>query len=384
MEEKIYTRENPFFTKLKDRYCLNKSGSDKSTFHLILDLKDSGLSYKPGDSIAVIPSNCPALVSQTLDAIKASGDEIVFYPRKKIELPLREILTDHVTITTINKRIISLITDALPEGDGEKEKLKILLSPGNRSALQNYIEQFHLWDFLNTHTNMDLKLEDLIAGLMPLLPRFYSISSSQMHVGEEVHLTIAHVSYRFNGKARHGVCSEMLCLRSSFEKNEIPIYVQKTHDFMIPEDPNTPMIMIGPGTGIAPFRAFIQERIATKAPGKNWLFFGDRKSKDDFLYEEEWAEAGENGSLRLSTAFSRDQAHKIYVQHRLLENGEEVWKWLESGAKFFVCGDAKFMAKDVEQALHQIFQEHGKMTEEESKAYTKKLRKEKQYLRDIY
>jgi sulfite reductase (NADPH) flavoprotein alpha-component len=267
----------------------------------------------------------------------------------------------------------------------KKHALETLLQESQREACKVYLVNHEVWDFLEANEEVCFSSQDLADLLMPLLPRFYSISSSQKFVGEEVHLTVAPLEYESNGQLRRGVCTHYLCSLAELHKPSVPVFIQPSHGFHLPENPEIPMIMIGPGTGIAPFRAFLQERLYHhQSKGKHWLFFGEWNQAHDFFYEEEWKEFCNRGHLRLDLAFSRDQEHKIYVQHKMWEQGKELWRWLEEGAHLYVCGDAQRMAKDVEAMLQAIVIEFGKKESQAAKNFLKHLRQEKRYLRDVY
>lgn len=256
--------------------------------------------------------------------------------------------------------------------------------PEHKKDFKEYTEVREVWDVLKENSEVKLNPQELCDCLMPLLPRFYSIASSHLLYPNEVHLTVAPLEYEANHHKRRGVCTHFLCSLAVLNEPMIPIYIQPSHGFQPPEDNSKSMIMIGPGTGVAPFRAFMQERIALNATGGHWLFFGDRNREFDFFYEDYWLELVEQGKLKLDVAFSRDQDHKIYVQNRMWEHREELFHWLENGAYLYVCGDAHHMAKDVEAMLLKIIEHSGNLNEENAKAYLKKLRVEKRYLRDVY
>jgi sulfite reductase (NADPH) flavoprotein alpha-component len=220
--------------------------------------------------------------------------------------------------------------------------------------------------------------------LSPLLPRFYSIASSQLVVGDEIHLTVAGLRYNSNGHERFGVCTHYLCDLAPLNEAVISLYIQPHHGFTLPKEKEADIIMVGPGTGVAPFRGFMQERALHQGTGRNWLFFGERSYQEDYFYRHFWQDLETRSLLKVNTAFSRDQEHKIYVQHRMLEHGAEIFRWIDNGAYFYVCGDAQRMAKDVETTLLQIIQIYGSKTEQEAKEYLKKMRTDKKYLRDVY
>ncbi|MGF1530827.1 MAG: sulfite reductase flavoprotein subunit alpha [Puniceicoccaceae bacterium] len=335
--KKSYSRKNPFPARLKTNHGLNGPGSSKDTRHLEILLGDSGLSYEVGDALGIVPTNSPDFVQEILEAAGLDGEEAVNSPTGS-EVSIRKAL----------------------------------------------IETCDLKPFLEVAPVSGVSAADLIAPLKKLQPRLYSISSSPKAHPGEVHLTVGVVRYELNGKPRCGVCSTFLADRVGPD-TPLPIFVHPSPGFKPPVDPSVPMIMVGPGTGIAPFRAFLEERRAIGATGRNWLFFGDQKAACDFLYREELeAMQGDGFLTRLDTAFSRDQAEKVYVQNRMLEQARELWDWLESGAHFYVCGDAKRMAKDVDVALQQVATTVGGLSLDEASQYLKTLKSQKRYQRDVY
>lgn len=384
MSTSPYNRQHPFLASIKERYTLSKPGSQKKTQHLVLDLRGSGLTYEVGDSIGVLPYHDADLVNKTLRALKATGHELIQLKQTGERIPLVDFLTAKSNITDISPKLFREILTRLPAGD-KKHELEELQQEENRQALKAYLEKHEVWDFLLSHAEVSLTPQELADLLMPLLPRFYSISSSQKHVGDEVHLTIASLEYESNGHKRRGVCTHYLCELAELHEPVVPVFVQPSHGFRLPEDPHHSLIMIGPGTGVAPFRAFLQERLFYhQSKGKHWLFFGERNRAYDFFYEEEWLEFSQKGHLRLELAFSRDQEQKIYVQHLMWEKGQELYQWLEEGAHVYVCGDAQRMAKDVEAMLLAIIQEFGQKEAQIAKEYLKLLRQQKRYQRDVY
>ncbi len=379
-----YNRQNPFPASIKDRYHLSKPGSEKNTRHLVLDLGGSGLSYEPGDSIGVFPVHSDELVSRTLNAMKATGNEFVQLKTTGELIKFSDFLTKSANISDISPKLLREVFGRQPEGE-KKHLLELLLQEDQRESLKKYLAKHEVWDFLLFNEEVNFTPQELTDLLMPLLPRFYSISSSQNYVGNEVHLTIAPLEYESGGHRRLGVCTHYLCSRVETGDPVVPVFIQSSHAFRLPEDPNIPMIMVGPGTGVAPFRAFMQERVLHQgSKGKHWLFFGERHRAYNFFYEEEWPLFAENGHLRLALAFSRDQDEKVYVQDKIRKHGEELFSWLEAGAYFYVCGDAQNMAKDVEVALHDIVAEYGLRNAAEAKEYVRQMRREKRYLRDVY
>jgi sulfite reductase (NADPH) flavoprotein alpha-component len=281
----------------------------------------------------------------------------------------------------MTKKLISEVA-ARQTNAQKKAKLEHLLSDDRRENLKNYLAVHEVWDLLEGNPEVTFSPQELCNLLLPLLPRFYSVASAPKVVGEEVHLTVAFFEYESEGEKRRGVCTHYLCNLVPMYESVVPVYVQPSNGFTLPSDPNVPIIMIGPGTGVAPYRGFMQERMHFSS--RNWLFFGEWNRSYDFFYEDFWRELEFKKKLRMDLAFSRDQAHKIYVQHRMLEHAEEFFRWLEDGAYVYVCGDKKRMAPDVDAALHQIVKTCGNMDEAGAKAYVKKLRTDKRYLRDVY
>lgn len=377
--ESAHSRKNPFRATLAVNRRLTGNTSQKETRHFELSLANSGLRYEVGDSLGVFPLNNPELVDLILHELGFTGEEVI--PNADaVEMPMREALTKSYILTEPSKQLLQ----AVAAKDSSAAFLEKLLLPEEKSALENFLWGRDVLDVLQQFPAAKFTPEEFVKVLRKLQPRLYSIASSQKAVGESVHLTIAVVRYGVDHspRAREGVCSTFLADRS---EGSAPVFVHSAKHFRMPENSDTPIIMVGPGTGIAPFRAFLQERQATGAKGRNWLFFGDQRAATDFLYREELEAALADGSLhKLDTAFSRDQEHKIYVQHRMHENGAELYNWLENGAYFYVCGDAKRMAKDVDAALHAIIEKHGVKSPEQAKEYVEALKKEKRYRKDVY
>jgi sulfite reductase (NADPH) flavoprotein alpha-component len=377
--DSVYSRKNPFHAALAVNRKLTGEGSQKETRHFELSLAGSGLKYEVGDSLGVFPLNNPELVEFVLRELGFTGNEVV-PSADAVEMPIREALMKSYILTEPSKQLLQAVATLDPSA----AYLEKFLLPEEKAALENYLWGLDVLDVLQQFPAAKLMPAEFIKVLRKLQPRLYSIASSQKAVGESVHLTIALVRYgvKHSPRQREGVCSTYLTDRTS---GSAPVFVHTAKHFRMPENSDTPMIMVGPGTGIAPFRAFLQERKATGANGKNWLFFGDQRAATDFLYQEELEVALADGSLhKLDTAFSRDQEQKIYVQHRMHERGAELFDWLESGAYFYVCGDAKRMAKDVDAALHAIVEKHGAKSPEQSKDYVEALKKEKRYRKDVY
>lgn len=375
----VYSRKNPFPARLLVNRKLTTEGSEKDTRHFEISLEGSGLKYECGDSIGVIPRNCPDLVDDIIRVLKAGGDEMV--PGNDGQpKPLQEALLKDYAITQPSKQFIAAVAER--GGDGTP-LLRELLDPVRKNDLEQYLWGQEYIDFLLDHPSIGFTPEEFVKLLRKLQPRLYSIASSQKVFPETVHLTIAVVRYESHGRQRKGVASTFLAERAKDET--FPVFVHVAKGFRLPEDGSTPIIMVGPGTGIAPFRAYLQERKVTGATGRNWLFFGEQRAKCDFLYGDEFQALQSEGILtKFHTAFSRDQAYKIYVQDRIRENAPEVWRWIDEGAHFFVCGDALRMAKDVDHVLHEIVQKEGGKTPEQASEYIEAMKKEKRYKRDVY
>ena len=373
-----FGKKNPFLSEVSDNIVLNGEGSAKETIHVELSLEGSGLSYEPGDALAVQPMNCAQMVKDVINAAKLIGTEEVEVKGvgKKI---LADALREDFDITALSKAVLKKLATVTSSA-----KLDALLADGAGEELKAYVHGREIVDALLDFAP-DGVSADALAGIFRKLPiRLYSIASSQLAHPDEVHLTVAAVRYETNGRFRKGVCSTFLTdVAKSGEV--VPIFVQPNKNFRLPADGNTPIIMVGPGTGVAPFRAFVEHRAATEAAGKSWLFFGDQRYTYDFLYQLEWQDFLKEGNLtKLDLAFSRDQPEKIYVQDKMLENGEELYKWLEEGAHFYVCGDASRMAADVHEALISVVKNYGSKTREEAEAYVEGLKKSKRYQRDVY
>jgi sulfite reductase (NADPH) flavoprotein alpha-component len=368
----LYSKSNPFPARLLKNVLLNKPGSGKEVRHYELSLEGSGLMYEVGDALGVVPGNCHELVDDLLEALNCKGE--IGDP----DVPLREALTRHYDVNKPSQELMVEVARRAPSCE-----LVPLLAPDRAADLKKWLWGRHVIDLIELLPEPIL-LPDLLKLLRKLAPRLYSISSSPKAHPGEVHLTVAAVRYQSHGRDRKGVASTFLADRVG-DADLVKVYVQPSHGFKPPTNGNTPMIMVGPGTGIAPFRAFLEERLATDAKGKNWLFFGDQTRAADFLYEEQLTGWLKDGLLtRLDLAFSRDQAEKIYVQHRMLETADELWSWLEAGAHFYICGDASRMAKDVDAALHTVIEQAGGKSADEAKAYVAKLKSEKRYQRDVY
>ena len=378
-----YSKDNPFDAVITDNRVLNGPGSAKETRHLVVSIAGSGLHYKAGDSLGVFPSNRPSEVDAILTALGATGHEPVMLPKATAPIPFRDALTSKLALAGPTKRIVETLC-AKATNPAEKGKLEGLLVPESKEILMTWLDDREFIDLLLEFPSAKLTPQELVDHMRKLMPRLYSIASSPRVHPQEIHLTVAIVRYETNHRDRVGVCTTFMSDRVTVGVTPTPVFVSHSH-FGPPEDTAKDAIMVGPGTGIAPFRAFIQDRAALGAKGRNWLFFGDQRRATDFLYEEDWAQYQKDGILtRLDTAFSRDQLTKIYVQDRMRENAAELWSWIKGGASFFVCGDAKRMAKDVDIALHDVIAGQGGMTPAEAIDYVKLMKKEKRYQRDVY
>jgi len=373
-----WTRQNPFPGKLVVNRRLSSDDSEKDTRHFEIELTGWGLNFEPGDSVAVYPTNDPNLVNEILRALGAKGDEPV--PAAKTTKPFREALLRDYAITQPTPKFLK----AIAQRASAAPMLTELLHPDRKHDLENYLWGAEVIDFLLEHPSVKITPEEFVGLLTKLQPRLYSVASSLRVFPDQVHLIVDVVQYESRGRVRKGVASTFLAERA--DKVPVPVYPSSAKHFHMPEDQNLPLIMIGPGTGIAPFRAFLQERRATSAKGKNWLFYGAQREKCNYAYKEDWEVFTREGLLtRLDCAWSRDQAHKIYVQHKMLENAAEIWNWIDGeGAQFFVCGDARRMAKDVDAALRKIIQEQGGKSVDEANGYVEKLKNDKRYKRDVY
>lgn len=374
---KMYSRAHPHLSFVKERELLTGISSTKKTFHIVLDTKNWGSEYKVGDSIGTLPANDPGEVDLILKEMDATGDEVVLDHRLHEMVSIRQFLLTRANLTKVNRSFISL----LAEKEISRSIFAHLLDSENKA---------HLAEFLHMHTVRELVQKgpvtpaELAKVAMPLLPRFYSIANSSQVFPDEIHLLVAYVQYHLNGQTRRGVGSHFLCDLAEIGSTHVPIYVQPSNHFTLPADPSASIILIGPGTGVAPYRAFLQERIAVQSTGRNWLFFGERNQSSDYYYESFWSDLVKQGRLRLDLAFSRDSQEKAYVQHKMYEQKRSLWQWIDEGAYFYVCGNAENMAKDVESTLQRIVKEEGGYSEDGAIQYVKKMRQEKRYLVDVY
>ena len=378
-----YDKNNPFPARLIDRRRLSSPASQKDTQHFSVSLAGSGLTYKCGDSLGVFPTNNPAAVAALLKAAGFTGDEAVTIPKDPAPIALREAWSKRVALNGPTYKFVQLLHDRATAVD-QKEALAARLAEADPEKKKAWLEQREFVDLFAEFPSARPSAQEVVELQRKLMPRLYSISSAPSRYPDEIHLTVAVVRYETNGRPREGVCSSYLADRARMEQPDLPIFVAESH-FGLPADDNVPVIMVGPGTGVAPFRSFVMDRATRGAKGPNWLFFGDQRKEHDFLYADEWAAYLASGALtRLDTAFSRDEAAKVYVQDRMREQATELWKWLQQGAYFYVCGDAKRMAKDVDAALHALVAAQGGMTPEAAGEWVKQLKKDGRYQRDVY
>ena len=373
-----YSKKNPYHAKLLENIRLTGRGSSKDVRHIELSIADSGLVYEPGDSLGIVARNWPQRVNELLATLNLNGSATVL-GANGIETSLEQAFSNDFEITTLTRPFL----EKYAELSGSLDLAK-LLKEENRSSLRDYLHGREIIDVVRTYPVSGLAADHFVSLLRKLQPRQYSIASSYNANPDEVHLTVAVVRYESHGLPRQGVASTYLADRVP-EEGLVPVYVDSNPNFRLPGDPIIPIIMVGPGTGVAPFRAFLGERETIGAIGKNWLFFGDRHFNTDFLYQREWLEYRKNELLtRLDVAFSRDTDEKIYLQHRMLENSRELYAWLQEGAYFYVCGEAQRMATDVHEALVSVVAQESGQTREQAIDYVKTLQADKRYQRDIY
>ncbi len=374
-EKSKWTRKNPYTSVVSTNRLLSGEGSAKEIRHFEFELGDSGIKYEAGDALGVMPVNNPKLVSDILGRLNLSADAAV----SGQDTDLGTLLTNSFEISMPSKDLIR----AIEERAGNDE-LSHIVTHGDKEAMDNFLWSKDSLDLLNLNPEVAFTADEFVGLLKPLQHRAYSISSSSLRNPDQIHLTIASVRYHSHGRDHGGVCSTFLADLVN-EGDTSGIFLSPNKAFRVPEDNDVPMIMVGPGTGIAPFRAFLHERQERGAEGKNWLFFGDQHRSCDYIYEDEIEEMATSGILhKLDLAFSRDQSEKVYVQTRMKESGVDLYAWLEEGGYFYICGDATRMAKDVDKALHNIVMEHGGRTEEQAVEYINTMKKEKRYLRDVY
>jgi sulfite reductase (NADPH) flavoprotein alpha-component len=375
--ESAYSRTNPFRAEVLDNLNLNGRGSNKETRHLELSLEGSGLSFEPGDSLGIYPENDPELVALLLEELKWNPEESVTINKHGEVLSLKDALTTYYEITTLTKPLLEKIAKLIASSD-----LQGLVNDSDK--VKSYLEGHDLLDVVREFGPVNSSPQEFVSILRKMPARLYSIASSLNANPDEVHLTIGAVRYNAHGRDRKGVCSIFTAERLQ-PGDTVPIYIQHNENFKLPTNPETPIIMVGPGTGVAPFRSFMQEREENGAEGKSWMFFGDQHFVTDFLYQTEWQKWLKDGVLtRMDVAFSRDTAEKVYVQHRMIEQSKELFQWLQEGAAVYICGDEKHMAHDVHQTLIAIIEKEGSLSREEAEAYLADMQQQKRYQRDVY
>jgi sulfite reductase (NADPH) flavoprotein alpha-component len=373
-----YSRTNPFRAEVLENINLNGRGSNKETRHLEISLEGSGLSYKPGDSLGIIPENDPELVHELIGELAFNPDETVIVNKQGDGMSLKQALSTYFEITVLTKPLLEKAVKFT-----ENQQLHELAAPGSEGQ-KAYMEGRDLLDLVRDFGPWSFSAQEFVSILRKLPARLYSIASSFEANPDEVHLTIGTVRYEAHGRGRKGVCSVM-CAERLQPGDTVLVYVQHNPNFKLPENPETPVIMVGPGTGVAPFRAFMQEREESGTEGKAWMFFGDQHFVTDFLYQTEWQKWLKEGLLtRMDVAFSRDTSEKVYVQHRMLEQSKELFKWLEEGAAFYICGDEKNMAHDVHHTLLEIIASEGGMSLDRAEEYLVAMQQQKRYQRDVY
>jgi len=375
-EKKVkWNKNNPFMAEISKNQLLSGPKSNKEIRHYEIELGDSEINYEVGDSLNVVPVNDENLVKLILNRLKINDS----YKVSSHEESIKELLLYSFEISTPSKSFVEEFGNM-----SNSKELKKALRNDNKENLESFLWGKDILDILNLDSTFSIEPEKFLSLLRPLQPRAYSISSSPRMHENQVHLTISSVRWTNNKRVHNGVCSSFLAGIGS-SSTKVGIYVSQNNSFRIPENDLAPMIMVGPGTGVAPFRAFLEERKSRGSKGKNWLFFGDQTQKNDFIYKDEISYFKKTGLLnKLDLAFSRDQEKKVYVQHKMIDSSQELFEWLENGAYFYVCGDAKYMAKDVDNALHKIVQGSGKLDFEGAKEYVNELRRQKRYLRDVY
>ncbi len=378
LAESEYSRSNPFHAEVLENLNLNGRGSDRETRHLEISLEGSNLQYEPGDALGIYPENHPQLVEDLIQAMGWNGDEPVEVGKNGEQKSVREALRYHFEITVLTKPLLERFAELT------SKDLLGLVSPGREQELKAYMSERDLLDLVQDYKLKGIPAAAFTANLRKIPARLYSIASSSKAYPDEVHVTVRAVRYEAQGRSRYGVCSVQLAERVQ-AGDKLPVYIQHNSNFKLPESPDTPIIMIGPGTGVAPFRAFLGERQEAGAEGKSWLFYGDQHFTTDFLYQTDWQQWLKEGVLtRMDVAFSRDTDKKVYVQHRMLEKSKELYQWLQDGAAVYVCGDEKKMAHDVHAALIAILEQEGGLSTEEAAEYLLRMQQNKRYQRDVY
>ncbi len=373
LNDQVYSKKKPYKAEILDRIKLNGAGSTKEVFHIELSLEDSGITYQPGDAIGIIPKNPEPLVNELLAKLKFDGNAVF---KNGHDDSIKNHLQKYYEISLLSKEFLEKYNEK-----AQNDELKKIIN--NRPYLTPFLAENDVYDVLDKYPT-DFSVEEFLTMLPKLKPRLYSIASSALAHPDEVHLTVAALRYENKNRQKRGVCSTMLADQITLD-DSIEIYVDENPIFRLPQDDNTPIIMIGPGTGIAPFRAFVEERAERGAKGKNWVFFGEQHFTTDFLYQTEWQNSLKKGVIsNFDVAFSRDQEEKIYVQHKIEKNSKEFYQWIESGAIIYVCGDKDKMAKDVLKTIINVVAEQGNLSEEKALEYVNTLRQTKRYLEDVY
>lgn len=370
----VWRRKNPYPSTVLRNRLLSGEGSNKEIRHYEFDLGDSGITYNPGDGLGVVPTNDPALVAAILSRLNISPDTEI--PGRDADI--QTLMTETMEISIPASTLVMAV-----EKQAENEELSHIVATRDREALDAFLWSKDILDVLNLNPAISFSAEEFFKLLRPLMHRTYSISSSPAKYPNQIHATIATVRYHSHHREHGGVCSTFLSDRTE-EGSKVGIFLVPNKNFQLPEDDASPMIMIGPGTGVAPFLSFLQERESRGATGKNWLFFGDQHRQTDYIYQHDLEKFKENGLTRLDLAFSRDQSEKVYVQHRMKKHGAELYQWIEEGASVYVCGDATRMAPDVDEALREIIMQYGKKTEDQAVDFLEDLQLRKRYLRDVY
>lgn len=377
--ESAYSRSNPFRAEVLENINLNGRGSKKETHHLEISLEGSGLTFEPGDSLGIYPENDPVLVDRLLSVLIWNPEEKITVNKQGDAVTLKEALSTYYEITVLTKPLLEKVGQLSTNKD-----LKELVSAGNEEKLKAYLDGRDLLDLVHDYGPWGATAQEFVSILRKIPARLYSIASSLAANPEEVHLSIGAVRYEAHGRDRKGVASIFAAERLKPGDN-LSVFVQQNENFKLPSNHDTPIIMVGPGTGVAPFRSFLQEREETGAKGKSWLFFGDQHFVTDFLYQIEWQKWLKSGVLtKMDVAFSRDTKEKVYVQHRMLEHSKELFSWLEEGAVVYICGDEKHMAHDVHNTLLAIIEKEGNVSQEQAEEYLAHMQKQKRYQRDVY
>ncbi|NGX56809.1 MAG: Sulfite reductase [NADPH] flavoprotein alpha-component [Candidatus Anoxychlamydiales bacterium] len=361
-----YSLNEPFVTKIVDRKLLSKDPQLNKVYFISLDIENSDFVYDVGDSIGIIPQNDPRIIDLTIKEMKANKDNVIIHPKKNIKMPLYDFLLTEANISKTPTSLLKKFDEKI-----KPDKIKELLT------------SHHLWDLLKKYPKHKLSAQEIVDKLLPMLPRLYSVASSIKTHPNRINLLVAHVSYELSHIKRNGVCTEFLCHLAKENLTKIRLYSKEPQNFKLANS-DIPIIMIGPGMGLAPFISFLEERIKTNASNKNWLFFGGKTSKDCFYFEDFLKNLEKENKLKLTTAFSRDQKDKIYVQNKIYENRKEFIKWLDNNAVIYICGDAYQMARDVEKTLLNIFMEEKNISPEEAEKYLEELRQNNRYLKDVY